>query len=229
MNIYELEIKMYLLKNIDKENCLEKISTILDSSFLKSETMKNYHKSCEYKGYNFNSFYPLEEKIYLEGKIYTVKLRVLENKMKSFFEENLAGLRSEDIQILTVKTKKVMIKHITEIYSLTPAVCKFENGYWKTSESIEIFEKRIKDNAIKKYNFFYSTKLAEDFDFIKKIEFKNRIPIAVNYKNIKFLGDKVQIELEDNEISQKLGYIIYASGLLELGARGYGFVNAKFI
>ncbi|MGL5050426.1 MAG: CRISPR-associated endoribonuclease Cas6, partial [Fusobacteriaceae bacterium] len=178
---------------------------------------------------NFNSFYPLEEKIYLEGKIYTIKLRILENKMKSFFEENLPGLRSEDIQILTVKTKKIMIKHITEIYSLTPAVCKFENGYWKTNESIENFEKRIKDNAIKKYNFFYSTKLDEDFDFIKKIEFKNRIPIAVNYKNIKFLGDKVQIELEDNEISQKLGYIIYASGLLELGARGFGFVNAKFI
>lgn len=229
MNTYEIDLKVYLLKDISKESALEKIANLIDLSFLKNEDMKDYHKSIKFKNYVFNSFYPLEKSIYKSKNIYTIKLRVFGNDFNKFFKEALPGLRSDDIQILTAKSTLIDKKHILEIYSITPAVCKFDNGYWKEHETFEIFEKRIKENAIKKYNFFFNTKLDENFDFIKKIDFKNRIPIGTKYKNVTLLGDKLQIELEDNEFAQKLGWIIFSTGLLELGARGFGYVNAKFI
>lgn len=229
MNTYEIDLKVYLLQNILKEHTLEKIANLIDFSFLKNEQMKGYHKSTKFKNYVFNSFYPLEKIIYKSENIYTIKLRVFGDEFNNFFKKMLPGLRSDTIQILTVKSVLINKKHILEIYSITPAVCKFDNGYWKGHENFENFEKRIKENAIKKYNFFFNTKLDENFDFIKKINLKNRIPIGTKYKDITLLGDKLQIEIEDNEYAQKLGWIIFSTGLLELGARGFGYVNAKFI
>lgn len=229
MNVYEIDLKVYLLKDIPKEDTLKEIANIIDLSFLRIQEMKDYHKSAKFKNYVFNSFYPLESSIYKSENIYSIKIRVLGDSLNNYFKEKLPGLRNEAIQVLTAKSNLLRKKHILEIYSITPAICKFDNGYWKEHETFEAFEKRIKENAIKKYNFFYSTKLNEDFDFIKKIDFKNRTPIGTKYKGIILLGDKVQIELEDNEFAQKLGWIIFSTGLLELGARGFGYVNAKFI
>ena len=229
MNIFQIDLKLYLLKTISKHDTLSKISSLIDLSFIIDESMKDYHKSTKYKNYVFNSFYPIEQESYKEGNIYTVKIRVLGKELNEFFIKTFPGLRSGEIQVLTVKSFLIPKKHILTLHSITPALCKFEKGYWREHESVETFEKRIKENAIKKYNYFFSTKLDENFDFIKKIEFINRTPIGTKYKNIILIGDKVQIELEDNESAQKLGYIIYACGLLELGARGFGYVNGKFI
>lgn len=228
MKIYELEIKMYLLKNIQPLDSLEKIAYIIDQSLIKDNIMKTFHNSQEYKGYVFNSFYPLEA-IYKEGNIYTVKLRVLGEKLKEYFFKNLPGIRSEEIQVLTVTGREVKKHHILSLYNITPAICKFENGYWKENYGIDVLEKRIKENALKKYKYFIGEELEEDFTFIKKIILKNTIPIGVKYKNIKLLGDKMDIEIDNNLSAQKLAYIIFATGLLELGARGYGYINTKYI
>lgn len=227
--MYEIDILVYLLKDIAKNETLEKISGLIDKSFLKNENMKKYHKKNQYKSYTFNSFYPLEKNFYKEGGLYQVKIRVLGSKLYNYLKSALPGTRTQYLQLLTVKMNKLRKNHIIKLYSITPAICKSDNGYWKSHYGIDEYEKFITKNAIKKYNQFYKENLTENFDFIRKIEFTNRIPIGNKYKNITFLGDKIELEIEDNPIAQNLAWIIYTTGVLEMGARGYGYMNAKYL
>ena len=63
INIYEAELKLFILKNISCENHMEKISAIIDKTFMISEEMKEFHQKREQKGYVFNGFYPIEKEI----------------------------------------------------------------------------------------------------------------------------------------------------------------------
>ena len=51
--------------------------------------------------------------------------------------------------------------------------------------SLSEFGERLKINLIKKWNQFENEKLEEDFPFYTMIEFSNKVPIAMEYKNIK--------------------------------------------
>lgn len=94
---------------------------------------------------------------------------------------------------------------------------------------MEEYEKRLTVNLIKKYNNFCSTKIDEDFEFIRMIQVQNRAPIAVAYKKIKLLGDKIALKVADNELSQELSYMTLGTGLGEINARGAGFVNYRWM
>ncbi len=95
--------------------------------------------------------------------------------------------------------------------------------------SLSEFEERIKINLIKKYNKFTGEKIEENFDFYTSIEFKNKKPISVNYKNIKLLGDKLQLNIADDKLSQKIAYMALGTGLGENNSRGLGFVNFRYL
>ena len=70
--------------------------------------------------------------------------------------------------------------------------------------SLEEFGERLKVNLIKKWNQFENGKLDEDFPLYTWIEFSNKVPIAVEYKNIKLLGDKFCIHISDHPTAQIL-------------------------
>ena len=72
-------------------------------------------------------------------------------------------------------------------------------------------------------------KIDEDFDLYTMIELKNKKPIAMEYKNIKLLGDKVQIQVADNKRAQDLWYFALGVGLGEMNARGCGFLNYRWL
>ena len=53
--------------------------------------------------------------------------------------------------------------------------------------------------------------------------------ISVNYKNIKLLGDKLQLNIADDKLSQKIAYMALGTGLGENNSRGLGFVNFRYL
>lgn len=229
MKIFEAELKLFLLKNISAENYMEKIAALIDKSLMKSAEMKKFHQNAEFKGYVFNGFYPIEKVKYSAGNIYNVKIRTIDKNLMTFFSSNLQKVRTEEIQALTMTYKLLPEKHITKIYSITPMICKFEDGYWKNTNNINNLEKKLKKNAINKFNHFVKDKLDENADIFKKITLLNKYPIIKKYKNIRLLCDKTELEIEENETAQKLAKIIVGCGLAEMNARGFGFVNAKVI
>jgi len=230
MKVWQLALKVYIKKDIPMDESQIEISKIIDQCLSKDEEFLNFHNNNQYKWYSFSSFYPIEkEKVYLAGKIYIITIRTAEEKIVNHFQRFLDNESSEVIKAITIETKIIPKKYIERIYSITPAVAKFENGYWRTHESVETFEKRLKENLIKKYNSFTKQKINEEFDLFTFMKFDNQKPIATKYKDIKLIGDKITLNVAENNLAQDLAYFALGTGLLEMNSRGFGFINYKLL
>ncbi|MBV7273827.1 CRISPR-associated endoribonuclease Cas6 [Clostridiaceae bacterium UIB06] len=230
MKVYEISILVFLLEEIDSNDTFTKISAFIDSGMAKVPELLKLHNQNIYKNYCFNSFYPIEEdKKYKQGKTYTIQLRTLDKNLADFFYTDLVNHFNNSIKALTAKIKVIPKKHIEKIYSITPIILKNEGGYWKGNISLTDFERRLKENLIKKYNLLTDTKINENFQLYTSIEFRNHKPVAINYKGRKILGDKISINISDEKISQELAYMCLGTGILEMNARGAGYVNYKWL
>lgn len=230
MKVYEIKMLLYLLKDIDYKECQEEICNFIDSGMVKDEKLLELHNKNTYKLYNFNLFYPLErDNVYKQGGMYSIQIRTIDKTLADFFNNTLVNNFTESIKGLTSAIRIIPQKHIDKIYSITPAILKSDEGYWKGNLSLSDFERRLKENLVKKYNLVMDTKIDEGFQLYTNIEFKNEKPVAINYKGRKLLGDKISINIGDEKIAQDLAYMALGTGILEMNARGAGYVNYKWL
>ena len=129
---------------------------------------------------------------------------------------------------LTVENRIIPHKMISEIYTLSPVIMKSDEGYWRSYMSLDEYEERLFSNLVKKYNSFTGEQIEDDFPLYTNITFLNRHPISCKYKRISLLGDKLSLQIADDEKSQKLAYFILGVGLCELNSRGAGFCNFRW-
>lgn len=242
MHIYEGTLKLYLLKDIFNENYQEKIAAVIDKSFVVTEEMKNFHHRNEQKGYVFNGFFDRNAKNkdykYPAGSVYSVRIRSISEDLMKFFKTNLPNVRTEELQALTFEYRTLPDTVVKTIYSITPAVCKFEDGYWKKSHTLDDVVLRVEQNARKKLALL-GENVPNDIDFIINAKKLNNYPIVRAYnrkcakegenRKIKLLCDKFEFEISPNESSQKLAKAVIGAGLLEMNARGFGYVNVKTV
>lgn len=229
MDIYELKIKIYLLKDIKVNETQNYLAYFIDSVLVKNKQYAQMHEQNTYKYYTFDSLYPLAKNgIYKANNIYVFRIRTIDYKLAEYFSNNLSNNRTNELQGLTTNIKILKQHLIKKIYTLTPVIIKTENGYWKNNLSLNDFEERLKTNLIKKYNNLFNCKLDEDFQFYNYLKFKNKVPVSRKYKNITLLGDMLELEIAENDIAQKLAWLAIGVSLGELSARGYGMVNYQF-
>lgn len=230
MQVFQIRLKLFLLKDINSDNLQGCLNSFIDGAFSKDEELLKIHETNRFKYYCFDGLYPVEkDKLYRSNKIYTLTLRTIDKKFADFFFNKLVNEFNDYFKGLTSEVRIIPKKHLEKIYSVTPIVLKTEDGYWRHNITIEDFERRIKENLIKKYNHIMNTKINEDFDLYNSIEFNNKKPIAVPYKNIKMLGDKISLNAADNETAQTLLYMAIGTGLAEMNSRGLGFVNYRYL
>lgn len=230
MKVYEIKLKLYIIKDIESENTLTCLSDLIDKCFSHNYFLLNFHKENRFKNYVYNGLYPIEpSKIYKGGNLYTVLIRTVDEVLLTHLEKFLVNENTEFLKALTLEKRIIPKNYIEKIYSITPAVAKFQNGYWRANETVEVFEKRLRENLIKKYNTYFNTKVQEDFELFTFIKFENHKPIATNYKNIRMLGDKLTLNVAENTLAQDLVYFALGSGILEMNSRGFGFVNYKWL
>lgn len=231
LQVFEVRLKVYLLMDIPVETVQKKTAALIDICLSRDEALLEFHETNQFKNYSFGNPYPLEkDKVYKKDKVYVITIRTIDPRLAEVFSGKLKNERSEEMQALTCDYKIIPKKHkiIDTIYSISPVIVKAER-YWRGFFSLEEYEKRLTVNLIKKYNNFCSTKIDEDFEFIRMIQVQNRAPIAVAYKKIKLLGDKIALKVADNELSQELSYMTLGTGLGEINARGAGFVNYRWM
>lgn len=230
MKIFEFRLKVYMLKRVEKAGMLEQISKLVDSCLVKGG-LKTLHEENVVKFYSFNGFYPVERSgVYDEGMVYTVTLRTVSEKVGQVFKSGLAMQQSGCLKALTLSERVIMQKPLEKIFSLTPLLVKFdEEGYWRGRHSVEEFEERLKVGLVKKYNRLFDTKLEEDFEWYTSLKIDNQKPIGSHYKEIQLLGDKVTLEVAQNEVAQKLAWMAVGTGMGEMNARGFGFMNYRYI
>lgn len=228
---YELSIKVFLLEDITTLEMLGKIAVLIDGTLVREEEYLLFHQQNKYKGYSFDGFYNVEQEgVYHKGNIYTFRIRTVDSLLAEYLEKNLFTAYTKDIKVLTVTQRSIAQKHIEKLFSITPVIIKNDFGYWRSNLTIEDYERRIKENIIKNYNTFYGKKIDEDFELFSSIEFNNKKPIAVPFKNdISLLGDKITIHVSENPMAQKLAYFALGVGLGESGSRGFGFCGYKYL
>lgn len=230
MKVFEFRLKVYMLKKVKKEGMLEQISKLVDSCLVKGG-LQELHEKNAMKFYSFNGFYPVERSgVYDEGKVYTVTLRTVSEKVGQVFKSGLAMQQSGCLKALTLSERVVVQKPVEKIFALTPILVKFdEEGYWRGTHRVEEFEERLKVGLIKKYNKLFETKIEEDFEWYTSLKIDNQKPIANQYKGIQLLGDKVTLGVASNEVAQKLAWIAIGTGIGEMNARGFGFMNYRYM
>ncbi|MCL2320777.1 MAG: CRISPR-associated endoribonuclease Cas6 [Oscillospiraceae bacterium] len=226
MKIHELILKVYLLNDIRLENVQREICKIIDNCFFVIGDFPSIHIENRFKYYVFSGFYPLEmDKIYKKDTTYTVTIRTIDDYLSDHFIKYLSDEKTSSIKALTIEHRILPQYKIERLFSLTPCILKFEEGYWRNHFPIDEFERRLKENLIKKYNSFFDKKVDEDFKVYDILEFTNKKPVSTNYKNIKLLGDKITLYISSDEQAQEFAYFLLGTGILEMNSRGYGFMN----
>lgn len=230
ITVIQVRIKIYILVDIPAEKILGEISTFIDSGLAQNVQFAELHQENRYKGYCYDSLYPVEpDKVYKKDKIYTLTIRTIDTNLAKYFAEQVVNGYTTSMKGITAEIKVIPKKHIDMLYTLTPAIMKCETGYWKDSLSLEQYEERLKINLLKKWKQFCTKELQEDFEFLTGIEFLNKCPVAVNYKEIRLLGDKLRLHVADNATAQKLAYLAVGTGVAEMNSRGYGFCNYRWL
>lgn len=230
MKVYQIRMKLYLLKDIPLSHARTQITYFLDQGLIKGEVFSEFHQQNKYKNYCYDLLYPGEKgQLYKKDQCYTLTVRTIDYKLAKHVSEVCIHEHTEYIKGLTAEVQIIPMKHINTLYTLTPAIIKDENGYWKEHMSLEMFENRLKSNLIKKWNQFEQTKLDEAFQFYTHIEFLNNCPVAEVYKNVKLLGDKISLQIADNDTAQQLAYMSLGTGIAEMNSRGFGFVNYRWL
>lgn len=230
MKIFESQIKVYCLDDINKKDVYTQLSKLIDSCLMSSPVTSKIHQEQKYKFYNFGALQPFEKDgTYKKGNIYSFVLRTADESLAKYFRETLESQYTKVLKVLTVNTKQIKPIPLDKIYTLTPLIMKFDTGYWRGNYSVDVFEKRLKDNLIKKFNEYSQAKIDEDFELFSYISFDNIKPIGFSYKDITLLGDKITLGIATNEVAQQLAYLAIGSGLGEMNARGAGFVGYKYL
>ena len=230
MKVFEMRLKVYLLKDIETEKLLAKEAGFIDSALAKEAEWLDYHEENQFKNYCFNGCYPIErDGIYKKGKIYTITIRTIDARLAKYLFHTLKDHHNYFMKGLTVEGRILPQKMISEIYSLTPVIQKSDEGYWRNQMSLDEFEKHLFENAVKKYKQYTEEELNEDFQLYTGLIFLNRNPISNEYKKIRLLGDKINLKIADNEQAQKMAYFLLGTGICELNSRGFGYCNYRWI
>lgn len=230
INVYAIKIKVYVIEDIPLEEVQGAVTAFLDNGLTGISQFAQLHEANQYKYYCNDCLYPIEkDKVYKKDHIYTVTIRTLDVGLAQHFSNYVINTYTDKLKGLTSQVNIILKKHIDMLYTITPAILKCESGYWKDEMTIEQYEERLKVNLIKKWNEYNSEKIQEDFELFTGVEFLNKCPIASKYKGIKILGDKIRIHVADNEMAQMLAYMALGTGILEMNARGFGFVNYHWL
>lgn len=230
IRVFEIRIKVYLLKDIPLSEVLAKEAEYIDSALAQNEKWLEYHEANQYKNYCVGGLCPVEKDgIYKSDHIYTITVRTVDSELAQYFSKVLRNHYTDAIKGLTVENRILPKKVIGEIYSLTPVIQKSDEGYWKNRISLEEFERRLFENAVKKYNQYTGKKIEEDFQLYTNIVFLNKKPIANEYKGIRLLGDKVNLKIADHAQAQELAYFLLGTGLGEMNSRGMGYCNYRWL
>lgn len=225
MQFLELTVTVMLKRNIHYFDSGYIIGKNINKSMLLDEELKQIHHKKEYKNYVFNNFYPLEkEKIYIKDRLYVFKIRGLSYDFINKMSKCLSMLKSDDFKVVSICEKEIKQKYIKELYTMTPLIVTIDSKPWLQDDDLDVFKRRLEDNLEKKYKSFFNEEINVRDKFIKDIKFKNIKPMHFNYKDIKLIGNKVSIEVQDNEEAQKAAFLARATGLGEKNsAVGAGF------
>lgn len=228
MNYYQLKITVKLKKDIYFDEVTEKLSILINKSMLYDEYLKSIHEVNNYKLYVFEGLSPFEkDKVYKKGNFYMTRLRCIDKAISEAFRLCLKNTSTNEFDVLSVDTDEIIFKPVKNIFNVTPAIATINSESWTSKMNVDMLKNSINNNILKKIKMINGADEILSHDMIKSIEIKNMKPIAFKYKNRKLIGNKFDIQVKEDELSQIMAYIAISTGLLEKNSLGYGYCLYK--
>lgn len=225
MQYYNLKVMVSPKQNIKNEEAYEKIAKLIASTMLKDIKLKELHEKNKYKNYVFCNLYPIEKDgVYKAGQIYAFDVRFIDLSITMKIKQFLTSIQNADFKIIISNIETHSQRKINKLITLTPSIITTERGDYLIHNDLNLVKNRILANTQKKYNQIYKVKI--DLDFIQNLKQTNQKPIKIPYKNIFLLGNKFEIEIKEDPMSQNLAYLAFSIGILEKNAEGFGFCKA---
>lgn len=230
MEVFEIKLNVFLLKDIYKTEVQKSITCFIDETLAQDDQMLLLHENNKiYKLYSYGGLRNIEKGgVYHAENIYHITLRTVDPVLARFFYTFLPKHQNRTMKGLTADVRTLAKRRIERIYTLTPVIIKNDAGYWRGCLSFEEYEERMKVNLIKKYRQFSGEEIEGDFIFYTSIQIDNNKPIAVEYKGIRLLGDKLTIYIADDRVSQEIAYFALGTGIGEMNSRGFGVVKGYY-
>mgnify|MGYP005797013217 FL=1 len=226
MNYYNLKITTLLKQDLNNSETYGKISDLISYAMLKDKTLKDLHEKNTYKNYVFCNLYPVQKDgIYKQNNIYFFDLRGIEFEKIIKLKQVIQDLENDYFKVIQVNFQTYTKSNIKRLITLTPAIITTSKGDYDIRENMELVKNRMLANIQKKYKNIYN--MPVDVDFIKSIKKINNKPIKIPYKNINMLGNKFEIEIKEDPMSQNLAYLALSIGILEKNSQGFGFCMAR--
>jgi len=225
---YEILSTVQFNQDIPASEVQSVLAELIFNSMTYDDQLKDLHRRNIIKHYVFCAPYPLEpDQVYRKGRMYCFNLRTLQLqfalKIKQFLPKakGLARVVSTDLKNYTQKP-------ITELVTLTPIVCTYNNRCWLPENGLGLLSERLHLNAIKKWKTLDKSFEEPDEFFFDHILRLNKKPIVINYKRkgAILLGHKVRLEVKPNAWAQQLAFTALAVGLGEKNGLGFGYCIA---
>lgn len=231
MFVYEITIKIYIIRDIPIPLIYGELTKYIDGYLVQNEYFHEFHQRKSLKGYCFDLPIKIEKgmKAYKSGQIYQFRIRTVDKELLSYLLDGIADYKTDSIKGLTRMVKQIPHRPIASVYSLTPVVIKNDNGYWRDRISFEEFEQELIKSLCHQYEEYTGEKIEENIVLYNQIELKSKCAVGVQYKGITLLGDKLLMQVADNETAQKVMYFTLANGMGTMGSRGLGFLGYRFI
>ncbi len=226
MQYYNLKLSVILKKDISSEEAYEKLSNLISYTMLKDNNLKLLHEENKYKNYVFCNLYPIEkDSIYKCNNIYYFDIRGIDLKLFMKLKQLLNIVEDKNFKVIQVNFETSIQRKITKLITLTPVIITTKIGDYDIKDNLEFVKNRLVANIQKKYKAIYN--IEADVDFIKEIIKTNKKPIKIPYKNIHMLGNKFEIMVKEDPISQNLAYLMLSVGSGEKNSLGFGFCMAR--
>ncbi len=228
MHYHELVVTLQLKEEITNDKMYEFLNTLINNSMLYDEDLSKMHEKNEYKFYTYSSFNPIEkDKIYKKDRIYIFNIRSI-NKLFLSKLKRVLPLAKENSKIISTQIKSYSQEFINKLTTLSPVVATLkENKYWKKEDGLTELTTRMCKNAVRKYNQYFNTQIAEETIFIQSIAQTNRKAIKIPYKNGNLIGNKFMMEIKSDTLSQDLAFFMKATGALEKNTIGCGYLASN--
>lgn len=233
MNIYEIAVRIYILRDIPISLIYGELTKYIDGYLGQNGYFCEFHQKKCLKGYNFDLPIKIEKgrKVYKSDQIYQFRIRTVDKELLSYLLDGIADYKTDSIKGLTRTVKQIPHRSIVSVWTLTPVILKNADGkgYWRDCMSFEEFEQELTASLIHQYEQYTKEEIKKDSFLYNQIELKSKCAIGIPYKGITLLGDKLSLQIADNETAQKVMYFTLANGMGTMGSRGMGFLGYRFV
>jgi len=202
-------------------------------NLLKNTDFSTYHDVKGFKFFNFSNIFPITDFDKESAKNIIISspnndfIKILYNTLKKMEGFLLKG------HVMIIKNLKIFnTNNNNKFLSSTPIVLFKDNQSniyfsFEKHQDFDFFFRRLKENAIKKYNAYYNDNLNMENDLFDSFEFSREVSVRITKNNNKFIiiGSLWKhLEKKGNE-NKKFYKFLLDCGLGEKNSLGFGMLN----